>query len=443
VNSLTNPAFYLNNDPTDFGYSTTPYNTEFDGFTTGLTAAIQVIPGEKYKFKLAITDNSDGIYDLAVFIPIKSFASLTLVPVTDSFLVSSDSPTSLDVLDNDLALEGEQPFVKYFDPLSNNGGTVALDENQTPEDPFDDNLLYTPPSGFSGLDNFNYTIADSSGNTVTGTVYIQVDNATPPPPPPSVYYLTTATTWTDAQAQAQSMGGNLVTINDATENQFLVNTFGGEWFWIGYTDQAEEGLWQWISGESSSYTNWWIGEPNNAYGDEDYAVTNWGHLGIWNDLPNWYYNPKGIVEVVGGTSTLSVGDVSVAENGSHEVLVPVTLNGIGNLDQTFTVDYSLTPGTATEDQDYTTIAGTLTFNPGDNIEYIVVPLQDDEVIEGNETFFVNLSNVTGGAVLDQSTATVTISENEKYTFTYFYGNGDSYSGYGFAPSGTYSVGQLP
>ncbi|MFM7439738.1 MAG: lectin-like protein, partial [Snowella sp.] len=84
----------------------------------------------------------------------------------------------------------------------------------------------------------------------------------------SVYYLTDSLSWLDAQAQAQALGGNLVTINDATENQFLTNAFGGNLFWIGYTDQAEEGLWQWISGETSSYTNWSGGEPNNL-GDED------------------------------------------------------------------------------------------------------------------------------------------------------------------------------
>jgi len=32
--------------------------------------------------------------------------------------------------------------------------------------------------------------------------------------------------------------------------------------------------------------------------------------------------------------------------------------------------------------------------------------------------------------------------NQKYTFTYTYGNGDSYSGYGYALQGTYSVGQV-
>jgi hypothetical protein len=258
----------------------------------------------------------------------------------------------------------------------------------------------------------------------------------------SVYYLTDYLSWLDAQAQAQAMGGNLATINDATENQFLANAFDVGWLWIGYTDQAEEGVWQWISGETSTYTNWAQWEPNNNSGDEHYAVTNWEGSGTWNDLPNWYGNSiKGIVEVVGGVSSLSISDVSVAENGSYSVLIPVTLKGITN--QIFTVDYSLAPGTATENQDYTLIAGTLTFNPGDSVQYITVSLQDDSDIEGNETFFVNLSNVTGGAVLDQSTATVTIAENnEKYTFTYTYGNGDSYSGYGYALAGTYAAEQV-
>jgi hypothetical protein len=61
-----------------------------------------------------------------------------------------------------------------------------------------------------------------------------------------------------------SNGRNLVTINDAAENQFLVNAFGGnELFWIGFTDAVQEGNWQWINGEPVTYTNWASGEPNN------------------------------------------------------------------------------------------------------------------------------------------------------------------------------------
>jgi hypothetical protein len=114
----------------------------------------------------------------------------------------------------------------------------------------------------------------------------------------SAYYLTTETTWTDAQDQARAMGGNLVTINSRAESDFLVNTFGGrEYLWIGYNDAKIEGRWEWVSGETSTYTNWHEGEPNNLGGDQHYALTNFDEVaGEWDDE----YNSKkfrGIVEV--------------------------------------------------------------------------------------------------------------------------------------------------
>jgi hypothetical protein len=112
------------------------------------------------------------------------------------------------------------------------------------------------------------------------------------------YILTNPLTWTDAQTQAQALGGNLVSINNAAENQYLVNLFGSsELFWIGTTDQAEEGNWQWISGEPVTYTNWLNGQPDNANNNEDYAIFNWDGAGRWNDLLGNYSNYRGIIEL--------------------------------------------------------------------------------------------------------------------------------------------------
>ena len=47
--------------------------------------------------------------------------------------------------------------------------------------------------------------------------------------------------WFDAEAEAESWGGHLVTINDPAENQWLVATFGAnQEFWIGLTDWGSE-----------------------------------------------------------------------------------------------------------------------------------------------------------------------------------------------------------
>ena len=110
------------------------------------------------------------------------------------------------------------------------------------------------------------------------------------------YRLTTASSWVDATAQAKALGGNLVTINDAAENQFLINSFGNsESFWIGLSDAEEEGTWKWASGEPVNYTNWAWGQPDN-YANEDYAEMRlyWG--GQWNDL-GASANQRGIIEI--------------------------------------------------------------------------------------------------------------------------------------------------
>ena len=107
------------------------------------------------------------------------------------------------------------------------------------------------------------------------------------------YYRTGKTSWYGAQAEAESVGGNLVTIKDREEENWLKKIYGGSHFWIGLTDRKREGRWEWVSGEAITYTNWYPGEPNNWH-NEDYALMNWG--GRWND----YYGHRGqhgIVEI--------------------------------------------------------------------------------------------------------------------------------------------------
>jgi alpha-tubulin suppressor-like RCC1 family protein len=90
------------------------------------------------------------------------------------------------------------------------------------------------------------------------------------------YYLLTENTWLNSQAEAQALGGNLVSVNDAAENTWLMTTFSPFFttsfqLWIGLTDQTVEGQYQWISGEPATFANWGQGEPNNYVPDEDFA----------------------------------------------------------------------------------------------------------------------------------------------------------------------------
>jgi hypothetical protein len=121
------------------------------------------------------------------------------------------------------------------------------------------------------------------------------------------YFLISKMSWQEAQNLAKKMGGNLVTINDEKENQWLVETFikpDTNFLWIGIHDQENEGEFIWVSGEKSDYCNWAEGEPNNnpEQGGEDFGVLN-GYanpfnrpVGTWSDAP---FNVKleAIVEV--------------------------------------------------------------------------------------------------------------------------------------------------
>ena len=162
-------------------------------------------------------------------------------------------------------------------------------------------LLYGDVADYGGSTLFNY-----NGNT---------------------YLLSTAGTWQQAQTQAQSLGGNLVTINNQAEQDWLVTTFGGsELLWIGFTDEVTEGEFKWVSGETSTYTNWYPDEPNNS-GNEDYVEMNFGDAGTWNDLGTDSYR-RGIIEIITGNDTLNGGAGNDTLDGG--VGIDALIGGTGN-----------------------------------------------------------------------------------------------------------------
>lgn len=116
------------------------------------------------------------------------------------------------------------------------------------------------------------------------------------------YLLEPDITWTEAEAEAISLGGHLVTINDAAEQDWVWSTFSegkSRCLWIGINDVDVEGNFVWASGEVPAYTNWTPGEPNNYGGNEDYGEMDYSKGGKWNDLANdaWKYRHYGVVEI--------------------------------------------------------------------------------------------------------------------------------------------------
>ena len=91
-------------------------------------------------------------------------------------------------------------------------------------------------------------------------------------------------TWKDAKKACQAIGGHLATSTSAEKNEFLASLADGATVWLGGTDAQEEGNWKWVTGEEWSYTNWYPGNPDNAYAEgQHYLVLNYKTKGKWDD----------------------------------------------------------------------------------------------------------------------------------------------------------------
>ena len=142
--------------------------------------------------------------------------------------------------------------------------------------------------------------------------------------------------WAEAEAEAQSLGGHLVTINDAAENRWVFETFaplaeayasandlpdqGRMSLWIGLTDLQKEGSWVWASGEPVSYTNWYPGQPQPGGPGQDYA----GILGNFLGPGRWHDINTGRVPGL----DLPFGVVEVPETGTKTYMAPLYPDGI-------------------------------------------------------------------------------------------------------------------
>ena len=144
----------------------------------------------------------------------------------------------------------------------------------------------------------------------------------------SAYVWVNGPKWEDAQANAQKLGGNLATINDADESKFLVDSFremalgsngiiqndqlGVKNLFIGLTrgsgtgDQTTNAAGYsdgWISGDNSSWRPpyWGPGGHGSDWDGNFTSISSHAPDGIepggWNDFPSWQHNGVGVAEI--------------------------------------------------------------------------------------------------------------------------------------------------
>jgi hypothetical protein len=120
-------------------------------------------------------------------------------------------------------------------------------------------------------------------------------------------------------------------------------------------------------------------------------------------------------------STIQVqsANANVNENaGSIQISVTRTGDLLGFASVSYTTsdtaglqNCTVVNGKASERCDYETAAGTLRFSTGEATKIIEVPIVNDALVEGNETFTLTLSGASG-AGLGTATTTVTINDND-------------------------------
>jgi aryl-phospho-beta-D-glucosidase BglC (GH1 family) len=122
----------------------------------------------------------------------------------------------------------------------------------------------------------------------------------------------------------------------------------------------------------------------------------------------WSWNPNS-----GDTGGILADDWKTINQNKMAYLTPIEFTGgsgtsvasfvvtlAAPANQTVTVQYATSNDTATAGLDYISVAGTVTFAPGETQKIITVPVKSDSLVENNEIFHIMLSNPSGATLTD-------------------------------------------
>lgn len=164
--------------PVSFEYGTTPTlddaKTVGGGTANGTSAqsfsgsVSGLAPGTQHYFRIVSSNPENANPQRGAIFTFTTEANLP--PVFPGFTVATPHQTAVSIALRKLLAgvsdpDGDTFIVAGAGPVSANDGVVVLQPTA---------ILYTPPVGFTGADNFPVTILDARGVSVTGTVVVNV-----------------------------------------------------------------------------------------------------------------------------------------------------------------------------------------------------------------------------------------------------------------------------
>jgi hypothetical protein len=110
--------------------------------------------------------------------------------------------------------------------------------------------------------------------------------------------------------------------------------------------------------------------------------------------------PQGTLTILNDDGpTIQIYNSSIYEGNSGTSMMSFTVQLTAPSTLPVSVDYATSDaGSPGAGVDYQAISGTLTFNPGETVKTIAVPVYGDTLYEGNDTFYLRLSNAINAMV---------------------------------------------
>jgi uncharacterized delta-60 repeat protein len=336
-----------------------------------------------------------------------SGVAATVGELSSSFTISvtrtdgASGPATVDFVTQDNTAVAGEDYVATsgtlsWDDFDNNAKSITI--------PLTDDTVDEPDETFFIVLS-NATGASLDAATDTATITIIDDDL---PPVPGTLAVTGETTVSEAVGQVIYTFSRTGGVDGEVGISYTTTSGTAT---AGEDFSAASGLLTWADGDGASKTvtvtifDDAVDEPNESFSMDISNPTGGASLGNASRTTVILDND------VSGPGTLSItGGVSVFETVGNAVLAVSRFNGF---DGPVSVDYATSPDTALEGTDFSAVTGTLTWADGDGEDkFISVPIINDDLEEGYESFDVILSNPDGGADIGQATGVVNIQDDD-------------------------------
>jgi large repetitive protein len=196
---------------------------------------------------------------------------------------------------------------------------------------------------------------------------------------------------------SQSRPHQSVTVNYSTQNGTAV---------AGTDYRAASGKLTFAPGETSETI------PVAIIGDRVVGADGYFLVNLQSPKQARIGDGQAVVSISDDEPRIYVGDVYAAEGNSGTTPFVFTVSLSVAYDRPVTVDYATADGSAAAGSDYAAAAGTVTFAPGETTQTVTVQVNGDRLVEGDESFSLDLGNASSNSAIARGVGYGSIVDDE-------------------------------